>query len=296
MAADFKGTDEEVAARVEAFVAEVERLRPEVLIIDCFPYLALRGINPGFIAGLKARLGFRLVCFMRDAHKDVVLLLDYWLPHCDMMMVGDPLSPVFSPDRAPGNRKVTVIPLPILFPPFLDHGERDFGLTFVGSVYLSVRYMLLSVLMTEEIGFTAVYGPRQAIETPDAAAYARFLGRSRATLNISVHAFSQGHSIHLVTGRVWEAIAAGTLLVEQDNPATAMIFTPYRHYLPWTTVEDIVHIARFIERRPDLAARIAEGAHAWAMRHYSSKRFWANVLGERPSALTDPAPATPSYS
>jgi len=74
MPADFRGTDEEVAARVEAFVAAVELSRPDVLIIDCFPYLALRGINPGFIAGLKARLGFRLVCVMRDAHKDMVFL------------------------------------------------------------------------------------------------------------------------------------------------------------------------------------------------------------------------------
>ena len=281
MAADFRGSDEEVAARVEAFVAEVELSRPDVLIIDCFPYPALRGINPGFIAGLKARLGFRLVCVMRDAHKDVVFLLDQWLPHCDTMVVFDPLSPIFGPDRAPENRKVTAMPVPSLHAPFLDHQERDLGLTFVGSVNLRVRYMLLSVLMTEDIGLTAVFGARRAIETPDTAAYARFLARSRATLNISVHGPGQGYDCHLITGRVWEAIAAGSLLVEQDNPATAMVFTPYRHYLPWTTVEDIVHIARFIERRPDLAARIVGAAHAWARRHYSSDRFWAGVLGRQ---------------
>jgi len=202
------------------------------------------------------------------------------------MVVFDPLSPIFGPERAPGNRKVVAMPVPSLHSPYLDHQvpfldcrERDLGLTFVGSVNLRVRYMLLSVLMTEDIGFTAVFGPRRAMETPDTAAYARFLARSRATLNISVHAPGQGHDGHLITARVWEAIAAGALLVEQDNPATAMVFTPYRHYLPWTTVEDIVHIARFIERRPDLAARIAGAAHAWARRHYSSDRFWAGVLG-----------------
>ncbi len=271
---DFQGDDDEVARRVKMFADALGRIRPDVLIIDCVSHYVLRGLNPGVVAELKARLGFRLVCIMRDAHDYVVRDLDRWLPVCDTMVVFDPLSPVLSPERAPLNRKVIALPVPSWHALFLERGERDLGLTFVGSVKRLWRYMPLSVLMTEDIRFTAVFGPRRAVETPDTRAYARLLGRSRAVLNVSHH----GNGVHLITGRVWEAIAAGSLLVEQNNPATAMFFTPYRHYLPWTTVDDIIQIARFIDRRPDLAARIADEAHAWARRYYTGDRFWTAML------------------
>lgn len=273
--ADFPGTDQEVAERVDAFAAKLDQERPDILIIDCCAPLILRGINPGIAADLKARYNFRLVCVMRDAQRGTEPLLDAWLPACDTMVVFDPLSPVFSPTRAPMNHKVITLPVPSLHPPFLERCNQDLGLTFAGNIVWQPRYALLSVLMSEDIRFTAVFGPRRAVETPDTASYARLLSRSQAILNVSHH----GPGISLVTGRVWESIAAGTLLVEQDNPATAMFFTPYRHYLPWKTVEDIVHIARFVERRPDMAAKIASEAHAWAKRHYNAKRFWEGLLG-----------------
>jgi hypothetical protein len=93
-------------------------------------------------------------------------------------------------------------------------------------------------------------------------------------LNVSRH----GPGQHLVTGRVWETVAAGALLIEQDNPATAHYFVPYRHYLPWRSIEEIVHLAHFIERRPDAIARIAGDAHAWASARYGADRFWSTLL------------------
>ncbi|RAU20799.1 hypothetical protein CU669_16120 [Paramagnetospirillum kuznetsovii] len=108
-----------------------------------------------------------------------------------------------------------------------------------------------------------------------------------AILNISAHSPKD----HLITGRVWETLAAGALLVEQDNPSTAKFFPPYRHYLPWTNVEDIVHIAKFIKRRPDLARRVADEGHAWAKRHYGVTAFWTALLGHalRPRSEADMA-------
>ncbi|RAU23201.1 hypothetical protein CU669_03310 [Paramagnetospirillum kuznetsovii] len=269
MGRDFVGSDGEVANRVDVFVAAMERLRPDVVILDCQP-LSLRGVNPAMMVALKARLGFRLACLMRDAHRHAMPLLQSWLPACDAMVMGDPLSQI----RQEGGDKVVIVPLPSLHSSFLDHAERRPGLTFVGNIAWQPRIMVLAVLMTEDIAFTAITGARRHAETGDTDAYARLLTRTQANLNVSRHAADD----HLVTGRVWETIAAGALLVEQDNPATAKFFTPYRHYLPWTNVEDIVHIAHFIGRRPDLAARIAQDAHDWAKRHYNGHRFWSALL------------------
>jgi hypothetical protein len=77
---------------------------------------------------------------------------------------------------------------------------------------------------------------------------------------------------------VWEAIAAGTMLVEQANPATARFLIPWRHYLPWQSFDDIVRIAGMVERHPETAARVAAEAGRWVERHYNPRRFWAAVV------------------
>ncbi|CAA7623562.1 glycosyltransferase [Magnetospirillum sp. SS-4] len=284
---EFRGDDAEVTRRIDAFDAALATLRPEVVIVDCASPLLLRGVNPAIMAELKHRHGFRLACMMRDSHRHCLSLLRAWLPACDAMVVFDPESPIFDSGHAPRNRRVIALPVPAMHGPFLAQAARtpDLGLTFAGSTAFAARLVMLSVLMTEDIPFTAVIGARRATEIPDMESYAGLLGRSAAVLNIAIHSPTD----HLVTGRVWETIAAGRLLVEQANPATARFFTPWRHYLPWSNVEDIVQIARLTQRRPDLARRIGAEAHAWARRHYGAERFWNALLGHatRPDADRD---------
>ena len=288
LTADFPGPDEVVAERVDAFAARLEELQPAVVMLDCCSPLGLRGLNPALMSELKRRLGFRLVCFWRDSHRYVETLMRAWAPAADTMAVVDPLSAIFELGCERIAEKAVVLPIPALHPTFVDAARpfagRDPRLVFAGSVNFVVRAALLSVPMTEDIAFHAIIGHHRADETPDTAAYAGLLGRSRAILNISVHSDRD----HLVTGRVWETIAAGALLVEQDNPATARFFTPWRHYLPWRDVADIVQIARFIVRRPDLAERVAAEARAFALERYPMERFWSALLGHalrpRPAA------------
>jgi hypothetical protein len=280
---EFRGTDAEVVERLDFFDAELARLKPEVVIVDCASPLLLRGISPAIMAELKRRHGFRVVCMMRDSHRHCLSLLRAWLPATDAMVVFDPNSPIFEDEHAPLNRRVIALPVPAMHGPFLAAGESetDLGLTFVGSTTFAARLMMLSVLMTEDIPFTAVIGAQQRVETPDIPSYARLLGRSKAVLNVAIHS----HTDHLVTGRVWETAAVGRLLVEQANPSTARFFTPWRHYLPWTSMEEVAHLARFVERRPDLARRVGAEAHDWARRHYGAGRFWEALLGHATRSL-----------
>jgi len=274
---DFIGDDGAAARQVEALIHRLETERPDLVMVDCCAPLSLRGLNPGLMSQLKHRLGFRLACLMRDSHRYAMPLVRAWLPAADVM-IADVLSPVFASDMAPSNAKVLPLSVPALHATFRDAAiawdDRDLAMSFVGSINFTARRALLAVLLTEEIGLHAVTGAERMHQTPDMASYARLLGRSKAVLNISAHSPED----HLVTGRVWEAIAAGAVLVEQDNAATRRFFTPYRHYLPWRTVDDIVHIARFIDRRPDLARRVAAEAGSWAGRAFPTEAFWSAIV------------------
>ncbi|CAA7627497.1 glycosyltransferase [Magnetospirillum sp. SS-4] len=276
-----------VRGRIEAFAAHLAAARPAVVIVDCCGPLGFRGLNPAVMADLKERFGFHLVCLMRDAHSYALPGLRAWLPACDSMLLFDPASPLLDPRLAPANAKAIVLPVPALHGPFLERPPRGGHLLFIGAANFAVRQAVLSVLLTEDIPVTAIIGKHLAAERPDTAAYARRLAGAGAVVNVSAHTPSE----HLVTGRVWETIAAGALLIEQDNDAVARFFTPWRHYLPWTDVADIVQIVRLMGRRPEAARRVAEDGHAWAARHYHAQAFWTALIGHalRPDRDRDAA-------
>lgn len=270
----FKGDDETVRQRVEAFEAELALRRPDVVILDCAYMPSQRGLRPDRMRELADQLGFRLVCMMRDALETTLPYLLAWVEAADTLLTYDPCTVLLRPEFSRWHHRILVT-----LPPaqHLERGivERDMGLLFVGANTYGVRNMLLSVLMTEDIAFTAIIGQQRTRLTPDMESYADALRRARAVLNVSAH--SRGE--FLVTGRVFESIACGAVLLEQANLGTAAFFTPWRHYLPWTNVDDIVQLSRFVERNPQIAERIATEARTWLDRQYNCRRFWAGLLG-----------------
>lgn len=272
---DCRMPDAVIGQRVEAFAAHLAKAKPSVVILDCCGPLGLRGLNPAVMADLKQQHGFRLVCLMRDAHSYALPGLRAWLPVCDSMVVFDPGTPLLDARFAPANAKVVILPVPSLHTVFLDRGDRGTNLAFVGSANFPVRQAILSVLLTEDIPVTTVLGKHLSPEKLDTGGYAHTLSQAGAVVNISAHTPTE----HLITGRVWETIAAGALLIEQDNDAVQRFFTPCRHYLPWRNVEDIVQIARLMQRRPDVIRRVADEGHAWATRHYGAKAVWNTLVG-----------------
>lgn len=277
MPAEFRGTEAEIAHRLGRFGDYLKATRPDVVIIDCVSGFKLRGINPHFFVELRSHFSFRLICLFRDAHRQALDLLTAWLPFCDLMVVFDPLSPILEPQYAPDNAKVRVVPVPTFVKPFLGNAAvKSEPMVFVGSVFFKARLPLLAALMTQNIDFRAVYGDLRMVETPDMESYANLLGSARAVLNISRH----GPDIHLVTARVWETLATGSLLVEQANSHTEKFLTPFRHYLPWDHPTDIVHYAQFIKSRPDLAQQIAREGHRFGLHHYGRDYFWRAILAD----------------
>ncbi len=267
-------SDVENERRISALSEWLDENRPDVLILDCLPPIGVRGLNVGRIAALKTQYNFRLVCLMRDAHREAIDIAKAWLPICDTLLLFDPLSPIIDGPNIPFHTKAFCAPVPAWHHPFTQQFLQEGHMIFIGSVFWQPRAALLSVLLTEDFQFKAIFGHQRKLETSNTHTYAQQLGQSRASLNVSVH----GEGIHLITGRVWETIAAGSLLVEQDNEATKKFLMPYRHYLPWSSISEIVHIGKFIERHPDVARKIAQEAQRFVSINYGPVKFWQGVL------------------
>lgn len=266
-------SDSARAARIGALVGHLRQTRPDVVILDCC-WSPMRGdLDPAALAAVKAETGLTLLCLFRDAQEPSISLIRHWATLADGLILPDPLSPVFEPANADLAAKALVIPIPAPFGPEPPAHPRH-NLLFIGGLGQFHRPILVGALMGTGLDFTAIVGARRQAVAPDLAAYGALLADSRAVLNIAVHHQDQ----RLITGRVWETIAAGSVLLEQSGSATPRFFQPYRHYLPWTDMADIVHSMRVLEACDDLRKAIIASARDWSARHYAPARVWAALM------------------
>jgi len=261
------------ARRLDALADHVRHHRPQVMILDCC-WSPLRGdLDPAALMRLKAETGLRLLCLFRDAQEPSLGLIRHWAAAADGLVVFDPLSPLFDPGNGDIGAKALAIPVPASQLPPPPERPRH-GLIFLGGLGQIHRAILIGGLLAMGIDFTAIIGEMRRQLAPDLASYAALLADSRAVLNIAVHHRDQ----RLVTGRVWETIAAGGLLLEQDGSGTTAFFTPYRHYLPWDGIGQIVEACRFLDRHDDLRRAMIAAARDWSARHYGPDRVWRAVM------------------
>lgn len=266
---EMRMTDAAIAQRVQALEAHLDASRPDILLLDCGWSLTGRGLNRDILARWKQDFGIRLVTFFRDALTASVSLIQYWAEVSDGVLLFDPHSPAFA--ALPG--RCTAIPVPALHPPFAPATNAGNPL-FVGGLAQTHRVMLLAALTRQPIDLELVIGAERLKRTSNSADYAACLGAARMVLNVASHDVDEC----LVTGRVWESIACGAVLLEQAGSGTESFFTPWRHYLPWSHLGDIVASVQALNRRDDLRQAIAREALSFADQHYDAGKVWRAVL------------------
>ncbi|CAA7611976.1 hypothetical protein MTBLM5_10257 [Magnetospirillum sp. LM-5] len=265
-------------ARRHAFVAELDRTRPDIVLFDVQALPGGRSVSIDDMKDLKQRFGFRLVFVSRDTLRATHGLIEAWARVADKILLFDPNAYVFTDRNATdlGARSLA-IPVPALGAPFAPiDAPAEHQLLFVGSTSGPHRSYLVAGLAAADIGLEAVIGRRRRQIAPDRESYARLLASSRAVVNVAAHAYGDGGS--LVTGRVWETIGAGSLLFEQLYEGSSRFFAPWRHFVPWSEPADIIRRWRVLSRHEELRAKIAREAHDWAERHYGPDRVWQAIL------------------
>jgi hypothetical protein len=266
---EVRAPDTAIAARIDALDAHLGAARPDIVLLDCCWSPTGRGLNRDNVAALKRRHGFRLIALFRDALAAARTLMEYWAEIADAVLLFDPHSPVIP--SLPG--RCTAIPVPALRPPFAP-GTNHGGLLFVGGLAQTHRVMLLAALTQQPIGLSLLIGSERLRRSGTPADYAARLGEAGAVLNVATHDQAEC----LVTGRVWESIACGAVLLEQAGSGAAAFFTPWRHFLPWHHQGDIVALALALEERDDLRRAVAAEALGFACAHYGPHRVWRAVL------------------
>ncbi len=149
----------------------------------------------------------------------------------------------------------------------------DPTLTFHGSVGMGNwhRAFWLARLREAGVPLRATVASHAADNLPGLASFRRYmeaLARQSVVLNFSM----RSTGARIFTGRVFEALLAGSLLVQEQSDDVDCYLVPGEHYLPFTNLGDLLAIARFLAERPEEAQIIRERGHRFMRETYSDAR------------------------
>ena len=271
-------SDANAMKRLKRLTERIIDSAPSLLIVDATFIARSWTITPEYLAWLKRQHNSRVAVIIRDCPHVGLHVTLQWAEIADVIIVCEPRAAILDTVY---RAKTLVLPppLPESLISFGDNPtDRDIALMFAGAT-TGYRPMILSALITADIDFTYFDDAQRQREMATLADYTAVLKRSRCCLNFSYHdEDTGGRDGRIATGRVWEAIAAGCALFEQENASTEAFFVPFLHYLPYRGVDDIVEFARFLECHEEDRIALTRRAREWRLAHYGPRRIWGTLL------------------
>jgi hypothetical protein len=264
---------------VEEFVREIKAIRPQLLFFSCNEAGCQDGFGPELINRIRADVGCHTIGLNGDAWgPHMVDTVRSWTPVCDLVYHIAPNSLFATGDRLGG--KAWLGPVLVDGRAFFPGESRTVDLFFCGNggIHRRPGWLKWAQQVADRHGMRADLRQhdrsRQHAPFPTNAAYAEALRRARMVLNLS----SRGRGLKAMTGRSWQAIASGAVLLEENNAALPYYFAPFLHYIPFETMQDLDAGMKLFGTDPTLAEEIGAGAAAFHAEHYGEARCWAAIL------------------
>lgn len=264
-------TSPEVARqRLSELRDAILRFRPDAIVFDACFKGDPNTVNRDLLASIKEATRARLIGFMADAWGDRWRdSLGYW-DCADRLIYIMPPTPEHL--RHP---KLMSIAYPCNPLNFFVPETKDIDVSFFGHGYAwRMPFINAAIETCRAHGFVANISPHERRNTcPDMAGYADILRRSKLVFNLAL----RGSGEAIVTGRVWQAINSGCLLLEEDNPETAKYFRPGKHYSPFRTPGDLQN-AIVVGLESWDTNPIPRQAYEFCRENYSPEKIWSQVL------------------
>jgi hypothetical protein len=161
---------------------------------------------------------------------------------------------------------------------FYDDGrERDVDVSFVGTLWGNSRRRAgVEFLRANGIDVLTGGGQHAALgcRPMPRQEYADILRRSKIVLNFSV--WDDGRQ--QCKGRVFEALACGAFLLEEENFETRRFFDEGVDYVSFDGLEDLLDKCRHFLAHENERREIAARGHETVLRKWNSRLMWENIL------------------
>lgn len=266
-------SEADLSAGIEALERAIESHLPEVVFFEGSFIGGRQGIDTKTFQALKDRHGFKLVTLVCDIYPPKENYAAYWATVSDLIVA---LNEHAYLDDARAETNVLVSPgVPIDFAAMKSKPwqERDIEVFFNGA-RKSYRDMWCAYLAESMPGAELRFSDQSAAGSMALDDYLDHLSRSQLVLNNGLVSARDHH----MNFRIFEAMASGAALLQQDFGLLREYFDPYVHYAPFASAPEMAETALFLIDNPDIAEAIAARALAWYQSHYGGTKFWNGVL------------------
>ena len=261
--------------RLSEVIAE---FKPDLVVVDANYIPTSESLNPSFLDRLKCQFGFRIVSFIGDAWgRPWIAVANSWGPASDVIYHFAPDNPIEAEGQYP--EKLCWDGYLVNARSFYPDQQKTLDISFVGTYTSALRpfWLASAAKVAENLRLDHRLMPHQrkagaALTMDD---YAKVLRRSRIVLN-----FSSRYDDHkMMTGRAWQAMTAGVLLLDEENRYTPFYFVPFVHYVPFSNQQELAFAVEFFSRNPSYAERIGAEASAFCREQYSATAIWGRLIG-----------------
>jgi hypothetical protein len=269
-------SDNEFVRGLSLLQFEIETLQPNLILMDGNFIGRDRTLTPNYFTG-PGRGNYRLVVTIPDLYDaQPNNLFDYWGACADAVVYFNQRTTHVATTQH--RDKGFYWPGLPFDPAMLAHDSQqqlvhDFCL--IGS---NGRSRDLYARILQDMGFGGFYRlhRRSNAQAVSVEAYRRELAAARLVFNNGFNSNTES----IVTGRVFEAIYSGAVLLEESGSDIDQLFAPFVHYIPIAGVHQLMHFADFMIRHDDERSQIAKRAKDFAARHYAGKYFWSALLNK----------------
>ncbi len=279
----------------EALIKLCQEVKPDFIMMDVFNGQAEKGKNGEFTCGraytwlnpiiptfatLK-KMKIPMVAVSWDTVWEAnIELTRFLLDYINFNVLVDTVLPLYLVDR-PDRYIVLWTPQdPNLY---YDAGEenRDIPISFIGRYNKPIlisggttgRPQTINFLRSRGIDIFHSGGQREKTSV-SVEEYASFIRRSKIGLNLP-----KSHSgLSQITGRTFEILLSGSMLLEEINLETLRFLSPMIDYIAFQGSEDLYAKALYFMRNDDARMEIAQNGYKKAVKHYNNIAFWQAVI------------------
>ena len=212
---------------------------------------------------------FKILSVISDTDECNNFPLYFWANLCDLVTYhNDSPSTVF--ETKP--HKLVKWHLPFFEQAYDTSLPKDIDFSFMGSNSRGRGYYLTG-LTALGVNPYIVTSNRHGDGDPSIRDYIELLCRSRLTFNTG---YVAGNAA-IMTGRIFEAILADTLLFEEVGSAIADFFVPFKHYIPFSNLHQLKAYIQYFSYHEEDRIEIVTAAKAHYFKYMQSQNFWAAI-------------------
>jgi tetratricopeptide (TPR) repeat protein len=266
-------SDAELRIGIDGLRDDIAEKRPDILLFEGSFMGGLQCISRDQLKELKEEFKFKLATLVIDINPPLENYAAYWSEVSDLIVAMNE-NPYLEDARV--NCPVIVYPgIPIDLDLFdsITPPERDLGALFIGA-RKRYRDMWCAHMIEANVPLHMKFTIQSLEHSIRAHEFIEMHKRSRLIFNNGLVSSSE-HGLNL---RIFEAVASGAVLLQQDFNQLHDYFVPYVHYAPFNNVHEMVATAQFLLKRDDIAMMITEAALDWYKECYGGKRFWHKLI------------------